>query len=259
MREMPDDIDQEDTAEGNCSICGKSFRMPDLRPVRAIRPGILALMREDHADLPEDGHVCRDDLARYRRLYLEDLLEEERGELSELDREVIESFETGEILAQNPEEEIQEKETFGERMADHVAGFGGSWTFIISFMLVLVGWIALNSHFIAARPFDPYPYILLNLVLSCIAAVQAPIIMMSQKRQESKDRLRSENDYQVNLKAELEIRQLHERLDYQMARQWEKLAELQRLQIEYLEARNDGEDEQVRLESKSGVARVPEK
>lgn len=242
MREMTDDVGDEDTAEDVCGVCGKTFATHELRPVRAIRPGILALMHEDHADLPEDGHVCRDDLARYRRLYLEDLLEEERGELSELDREVIESFETGEILAQNPEDEIEETETFGERMADHVAGFGGSWTFIISFMLVLVGWIALNSHYLEARPFDPYPFILLNLVLSCIAAVQAPIIMMSQKRQESKDRLRSENDYQVNLKAELEIRQLHERLDYQMARQWEKLAELQRLQIEYLEARNEVDD-----------------
>lgn len=229
----------DETPAHICAICGKSFPDSELRAVSAVRPGVVDLMRRAHPGLSADDRLCRNDLTRYRRDYLEDLLEEERGELSELDREVIDSLETGEILAQNPEEEIDEKTTFGQRMADRVATFGGSWTFIISFMVILLGWITLNSASLLARPFDPYPYILLNLVLSCIAAVQAPIIMMSQKRQEQKDRLRSENDYQVNLKAELEIRQLHERLDYQMNRQWEKLAELQRLQIEYIETFSD--------------------
>ena len=117
------------------------------------------------------------------------------------------------------------------------AAFGGSWTFILSFCAVLVVWMALNMTAWLFNTFDPYPFILLNLVLSCIAALQAPVIMMSQKRQETKDRLRAENDYKINLKAELEIRQLHEKIDHQLARQWERLAEMQQIQIELLEER----------------------
>ena len=118
--------------------------------------------------------------------------------------------------------------------------FGGSWTFILSFLVVLIVWMVVNVMVLSAKPFDPYPFILLNLVLSCIAALQAPVIMMSQRRQETKDRLRAENDYRVNLKSELEIRQLHEKIDHQLAHQWKKLAELQQIQIELLEENADG-------------------
>lgn len=124
-------------------------------------------------------------------------------------------------------------------MADRVATFGGSWTFILSFCAVLVLWMVLNVTGILFKPFDVYPFILLNLALSSLAALQAPIIMMSQRRQEEKDRLRGENDYQVNLKAELEIRQLHEKIDHQLAHQWERLAEMQQIQIEILEERSN--------------------
>jgi uncharacterized membrane protein len=121
-------------------------------------------------------------------------------------------------------------------MADRVAAFGGSWTFILSFLAVLVVWVVFNTvAILSADRFDPYPYILLNLVLSCIAAVQAPLIMMSQRRQEAKDRLRAENDYRVNLKAEVEIRQLHEKLDHLLIRQWERLTEIQQIQLELME------------------------
>jgi len=125
-------------------------------------------------------------------------------------------------------------------MADHVAAFGGSWTFILSFCGLLVIWMLLNVTGVLFKIFDPYPFILLNLVLSCLAALQAPIIMMSQRRQESKDRLRGENDYRVNLKAELEIRQLHEKIDHHLAHQWERLAEMQQIQIEMLEEKSGG-------------------
>jgi len=121
-------------------------------------------------------------------------------------------------------------------MADRVASFGGSWTFILSFLAVLVAWVVFNTVTILnAERFDPFPYILLNLVLSCIAAVQAPLIMMSQHRQEAKDRLRAENDYRVNLKAEVEIRQLHEKLDHLLIRQWERFTEIQQIQLELME------------------------
>jgi uncharacterized membrane protein len=116
-----------------------------------------------------------------------------------------------------------------------VAEFGGSWTFILSFFFVLLLWIGVNAALLA-RPFDPYPFILLNLVLSCLAAIQAPIIMMSQNRQEDKDRMRSENDYRTNLKAELEIRHLHEKMDYLVLHQWQRLLEIQELQLELMEA-----------------------
>ena len=108
---------------------------------------------------------------------------------------------------------MNKKAPFGDRLADKVALFGGSWTFIISFMVLGVAWITFNSVALVFKPADPYPFILLNLILSCLAALQAPIIMMSQNRQEAKDRTRAEHDYKVNLKAELEIRRLDEKIE----------------------------------------------
>ena len=119
-------------------------------------------------------------------------------------------------------------------MSDALAAFGGSWAFLTSFAALLLGWMMLNLVQGETKAFDPYPFILLNLVLSCLAAVQAPIIMMSQKRQEAKDRLRSINEYQVNLKAELEIRHLHEKVDYLITKQWQRLAEIQQIQLEIM-------------------------
>ena len=153
--------------------------------------------------------------------------------LGELERRILDKVLRRQTVARDTVAEFERRLGFGERLADRIASFGGSWTFIAIFVAVMLGWIVLN----VLRPagFDPYPFILLNLVLSCLAELQAPIIMMSQKRQEQKDRLRAENDYRVNLKAELEIRQLHEKMDHQLARQWEKLAELQQIQIDLLE------------------------
>lgn len=220
-----------------CHVCQRLFPIDELRPWISVRPGVSALVASAAPGWADGKFICREDLGIYRRLYVEKLLEDERGELGELDRQVIASLASGQAISQNLEDAIGEQATFGERMADRVASFGGSWAFILAFALVLAGWMALNSVWLATRPFDPYPFILLNLVLSSLAAIQAPVIMMSQRRQETKDRLRAENDYRVNLKAELEIRQLHEKIDHQLARQWEKLAELQQIQIELLEER----------------------
>src|SRR5438067_8121985 len=120
-------------------------------------------------------------------------------------------------------------------MSDRIASFGGSWRFIILFGTVLLVWVVLNGVFLMNHGFDPYPFILLNLILSCLAAVQAPVIMMSQNRAEARDRLRAENDYKVNLKAELEIRHLHEKIDHLLRRQYNRLFEIQQIQIELLE------------------------
>jgi uncharacterized membrane protein len=132
--------------------------------------------------------------------------------------------------------EFEERLTFGQRMADRVAAFGGSWTFIILFVSVLVAWVVLNTFILAhrGREFDPFPYILLNLVLSMIAALQAPVIMMSQNRQAAKDRLDATHDYQVNLKAEFEILSLHEKLDALRDHQWSELIQIQQQQIDLL-------------------------
>jgi uncharacterized membrane protein len=205
-----------------------------------VRPGVSDLIADAAPGWDEGKVICREDHARFRRIYVEQLLEAERGELSELDRQVAESLETGQIVSQNPEDVAEGRMTLGERSADAVAEFGGSWWFIGIFATVLIVWMAVNAVGVMRVPFDPYPFILLNLVLSTLAAIQAPIIMMSQRRQESRDRLRAENDYRVNLKAELEIRQLHEKIDHQLAHQWERLAELQQIQIELLEDRSDG-------------------
>jgi uncharacterized membrane protein len=113
--------------------------------------------------------------------------------------------------------------------------FGGSWTFLLVFAGCMGLWILLNRD--AQSAFDPFPFILLNLVLSCLAAIQAPIIMMSQHRQEARDRERASNDYRINLKAELEIRHLHDKIDHMLSKQWERLAEIQQLQIEIMQDR----------------------
>ncbi len=131
-------------------------------------------------------------------------------------------------------EETDDNRTFGQRVADRVATFGGSWTFIISFMCFLFCWIGINVFFLYNKGFDPYPFILLNLILSCIAALQAPIIMMSQNRQEEKDRERAKKDFIVNLKAEKEIRLLQDKLDHILKHQHQELIEIQQTQIELL-------------------------
>ena len=224
-----------------CAVCGKLFSPGELSRASAIRPGISTLIAAEVKGWSDDSRICGPDLALYRRRYVADLLEQERGELNDLDRQVLDSFEQGvssvHASASSMLRKDQEAETFGQRAADKVAAFGGSWRFILIFCLVLAVWMTINVTGLLAGGFDPYPFILLNLVLSCIAALQAPVIMMSQKRQEEKDRLRAENDYMINLRAELEIRQLHDMIDHQMAHQWERLAELQQIQIELLEGR----------------------
>ena len=167
-------------------------------------------------------------------MHVHSLLEMEKGEISALENEVLESIRQNELLTKNVDIEFEEKWSFGDRLADRIATFGGSWPFLICFGVFLGLWIAVNSLVLVIKPPDPYPYILLNLILSCLAAVQAPIIMMSQNRQEAKDRLRGLHDYQVNLKAELEIRHLHEKMDHLLSHQWDRLAEIQEIQLDLL-------------------------
>lgn len=218
-----------------CCICGKPVDEHSALALASIRPGVRRLVEADHPGCSDGAMICTADLAEYRRTYVENLLEQERGEIGELERQVIAAMSNAQTVSRNIASDSDEQLTFGQRVSDKVAAFGGSWGFIIGFTLVLLIWMAVNVSGLLSQPFDPFPFILLNLVLSTIAALQAPIIMMSQKRQEQKDRLRAENDYRVNLKAEIEIRQLHEKMDHQLAQQWDRLAELQRIQIDLLE------------------------
>ena len=220
-----------------CSICHRDKKLTECRMMDTIRPSVAELVLAEHPKLKALDYICKNDLAKFRQKHIEQVLLSEKGELTKLDHEVIKSLVHHETLTRNINSQFERKLTFGERLADLVASFGGSWKFIILFAIVLALWIGLNTTQLLFRTFDPYPYILLNLCLSCLAAIQAPVIMMSQNRKEAKDRLRAEHDYKVNLKAELQIRQLHEKIDYLAQQQWQRLLELQEMEIDLLEDR----------------------
>ena len=200
-----------------------------------IRNSLLDTLCNDHPDINTNGFICYPDLREIRTEYIEKLIRKDKGALSSFDKEVLDSLSSQDILVENVNKKFEKKLTFGQKMADRVARFGGSWKFILSFLALLVVWMILNTFFVRNEGFDPYPFILLNLVLSCLAALQAPIIMMSQNRQAARDRLQANEEYCTNLKAELEIQHLQSKLDLFMKNQWESLLELQRIQIELTE------------------------
>jgi uncharacterized membrane protein len=218
-----------------CQICGKETALHSAIPGDVIRESLRATIRKRKPDWPGTGYVCREDMDHFRVEHVQDLLEQDKGDLGELEKQVIKSMQEEDLLSRNLNAEFDQKLTGGQKLADKMADVAGSWGFITGFLLVLVGWIAVNSIYLLRRPFDPFPFILLNLVLSCIAALQAPVIMMSQNRQESKDRLRAEHDYRINLKAELEIRTLNGKIDQLITHQWQRLLEIQEIQLELLE------------------------
>ncbi|OGO07061.1 MAG: hypothetical protein A2Z76_01915, partial [Chloroflexi bacterium RBG_13_56_8b] len=185
--------------------------MSEAMPAELVREPLVEIIRKTHPDWSSSGFICLADLDQVRADYVKNVLETEKGELSTLEEEVIKSLKEQELLSENINVEFNQKLTFGQRLSDKLSNYAGSWGFIIIFGIVILLWIIINTVLLVFRHFDPYPFILLNLVLSCLAALQAPVILMSQNRQESRDRLRAEYDYRVNLKAELEIRNLHEK------------------------------------------------
>ena len=218
-----------------CPICRVTKPISEGRSAELVHGPIGDLIQKQHLDWDYGHLICLSCLNQFRVQYVEDTLEEQRGELTALENAVIENLKEQALLSRNTAVEFETHLSFGDRLADRVAEFGGSWSFLISFGIILVIWVIINSAVLLTRPFDPYPFILLNLILSCLAAVQAPVIMMSQNRQEAKDRLRSEHDYQINLKAEIEIRQLHIKLDQLINHSWQRLLEIQQVQTEFLE------------------------
>ncbi|UYW00867.1 DUF1003 domain-containing protein [Flavobacterium agricola] len=216
-------------------ISKKEIRKGEEIKGKDIREGIFNLIQSNYSDFTTDSFISLSELNQFRRLYLTSLVLQEKGEFALLDKEVMEAIQNNAILSENIQEEIETELTIGQKIADRVAVFGGSWTFIITFFSFILIWMLINIWVLATQPFDPYPFILLNLLLSCLAAIQAPIIMMSQNRQEQKDRQRSEHDYKINLKAELEIKLLSEKIDHLLVHQNKKLLEIQEVQIDYLE------------------------
>ena len=200
-----------------------------------IREGIVDLITSKFPDFNLESFISNDELNRFRRLYLTALITEEKGELAVIDSDVMAAIKNNAILSENMQDEMEAELTFQQRLADKIAEFGGSWVFIITFFSFILVWMLINIWVLTSRPFDPFPFILLNLILSCLAAIQAPIIMMSQNRKEQKDRKRSEYDYKINLKAELEIKLLSEKIDHLLVHHNKKLLEIQELQTDYLE------------------------
>lgn len=216
-------------------ISNKEYPLNEGISGKLIRPSILFLIQEEFPNFLEQDYISYTELAVYREKYISNFLSKEIGELTTLEQKVLETLKDKSTITDKVEENTtNDPLTYGQRLADKVASFGGSWTFIISFGIFIFIWIMINIVFLANKSFDPYPFILLNLILSCIASLQAPVIMMSQNRQEEKDRERSKKDYMINLKSELEIRILHEKIDHLMLHQQRDLIEIQKVQIEMM-------------------------
>jgi uncharacterized membrane protein len=218
-----------------CPVCQKQKKRSEMIAGELVRGPIAEMIQKAYPDWSQSSFICITDLNEFRAKYVREALEKDKGELTALEEQVSRSLKEQELLSKNVNLEFERKLTLGERLADGLAKYAGSWRFIIGFALVLALWITLNSYVLASRAFDEFPFILLNLCLSCLAAIQAPVIMMSQNRLEAKDRMRAEHDYIVNLKAELEIRSLHEKLDHLVVNQWQRLLEIQEVQTELMQ------------------------
>ena len=218
-----------------CQVCNEQKKMSEVLTAEIVREPIVEKIRETYPDWSPQGFICIADLNRYRAEYVRDVIKADKGELSVLEEQVVRSLKEQELLSQNINVEYDRQRSLGAIMADRLADFGGSWLFIGLFFGVLTVWIVMNSVLLLMKPFDPFPYIFLNLILSCLAAMQAPVILMSQNRQAARDRMQAEHDYRINLKAELEIRHLHEKIDHLLMNQWQRLMEIQQIQMDLME------------------------
>jgi uncharacterized membrane protein len=217
-----------------CHVTKKEYSELEARLGSDIDEPIFEMIRKAHPDFTKNCWISIDELNVFRKQYMENLINDELKELKKLNEDISATLEEGTRRSKRIHELKHEDPTFGQRIADKIAAFGGSWTFILSFLFFLIAWMTVNV-LMQDKAYDKYPFILLNLMLSALAALQAPVIMMSQNRQEEKDRRRAEHDYKVNVKAELEIKLLHDKLDYLMISQNKRLLEIQKVQADYLE------------------------
>lgn len=215
------------------AISNIEFPEKDRVSGKTIRTSILNLILEDFPDFDVNDSISVQELNVYREKYISKFLQTEISQLSKLEKDVVRSLGDDTSFVAKVEEEVDTR-NYGQIVADKVAAFGGSWTFIIAFFIFISIWIGSNVFIFTNKEFDPYPFILLNLILSCVAAQQAPVIMMSQNRQEEKDRERAKKDYMINLKSELEIRMLDDKMDHLVMYQQQELIEIQKVQIEMM-------------------------
>ncbi len=212
----------------------KKFPVSEKISGKMIRQSILEIIQKEKPEFTKDSYLSDSELNTFRQKYVEVFLMKQIGELTTLEKTVLNSLKDQTTLTDKLDGEEQMVLTYGQRVADRVASFGGSWTFIISFGLFLLIWICINIYWLGNKGFDPYPFILLNLILSSLAAIQAPVIMMSQNRQEEKDRERGKMDYMINLKSELEVRMLHEKMDHLIINQQQEVLEIHKVQIDMM-------------------------
>ena len=215
-------------------ISRQKFPVTERVSGKSLRRSMLELIQKENPGFTVDGYISISELNNYRKRYIEQFLNKHVSDQTDLEKTVLSSMQDNTTLTDKIDTDDSQTMTFGQRIADQVASFGGSWTFIISFAVFLFLWISLNIFWLANKGFDPYPFILLNLILSSLAAIQAPVIMMSQNRQEEKDRERAKKDYMINLKSELEIRMLHEKIDHLILNDQQEVIEIHRVQIEML-------------------------
>ena len=219
-----------------CSLCNSIVDTRTMVAAQKLDNEILEIIRRDRPEWDGKRGICKKCREQYRAKKFLSYLEVESQKISDMEKSLIQKIARRGRVTKIVEKEFEEHMTFGDRLADSVARFGGSWRFIILFGSILVIWMAANAWLLRPpRNFDPYPFILLNLVLSTLAALQAPVIMMSQNRQAEKDRLHAQQDYEINLMAEVEIRDLHDKLDSLRYKQWHELWHLQQRQLELLE------------------------
>jgi len=218
-----------------CSLCDSVVEGRTLASPQKLENRIIDLIKKDRPEWEGKRGICANCLEQYRAKKFIGYLEAEYQKLSELEHAVVSKVTRRGRVSKLVHQDMDTQMTLGEHVADRVAQFGGSWRFIGIFTGILIVWMGINGFLIIRHPFDPYPFILLNLVLSALAALQAPVIMMSQNRQAHKDRMQANQDYEINLMAEIEIRDLHDKLDSLRFKQWHELWHIQKRQIELLE------------------------
>ena len=221
--------------EFTCQVCNLPKMTPLISRAENMRPSTEAFAAERYPNWTHEGWICTTCLNRTRADFVRAQMEAERGELTKIEHDVIDALHESETIVEDLNRQFDSNLSIGQAMADKVASFGGSWKFIIIFVSALSVWILWNLVTKGTANFDPYPFILLNLALSLTAALQAPIIMMSQNRAGERDRMRAEGDYKVNLKAELEVRAMAEKIDQLIHNQWMRLMEIQQIQMEMLD------------------------
>ena len=215
-------------------ISNKEYNLSEKVSAKSLRKPIMEIIQKRYPLFNIDSELSISELNEFRQIYIDKKLKDEIKQLGDLKKSIVSTVGNSAVNVELEESSISDNFTFGQKLADKVATFGGSWTFIIIFGIFIFIWIIINAVFLFNKSFDPYPFILLNLILSCMGSIQAPVIMMSQNRQEEKDRDRAKKDYLINLKSEIEIRTLHEKIDHLIINQQQELFEIQQIQIEMM-------------------------